>query len=114
MDRGKASTVVKRVVEVFEDDIDGGSADVTVSFALDGTAYEIDLSEQNAVRLREALQPYVAAARPVAKRRLEGRSSAVPHPAEVRKWARDNGIEVNDRGRIPESVLAAYRAAHGG
>ena len=106
-----------RVVEMLEDDMDGGTADVTVSFALDGKAYEIDLSNDNAERLREALQPYVSAARPAAGApRTTRRSSSKAlgeSPAEVREWARANGYQVNERGRIPANILAAYRAAKG-
>lgn len=102
---------------MLEDDIDGGTADVTVSFGLDGKAYEIDLSSDNAEQLREALQPYVAAARPApAAVRGARRSSARAlgdSPAEVREWARTNGYSVNERGRIPANILAAYRTAHG-
>jgi hypothetical protein len=109
--------VVVRVVETLEDDMDGGTADVTVSFALDGKAYQIDLSSDNAERLRDALQPYVAAARPAAAGpRAARRSSAKAlgeSPAEVREWARANGYQVNERGRIPATILAAYRAAQG-
>lgn len=116
--RKEGPSVVMRVVEVFEDDLQGGKADVTLSFALEGTAYEIDLSLANAQRLRDALQPFVDVARPVVKarpaRRSNGRSAAAESPAEVRRWARSSGYEVNERGRIPSHVLAAYRAAHGG
>jgi hypothetical protein len=107
-----------RVVEMLEDDLDGGSADVTVSFALEGKAYEIDLSNDNAQRLREAMQPYVDAARPAAAAPRSARRSSAKvlgeSPAQVREWARANGYEVNERGRIPANILAAYRAAHGG
>jgi hypothetical protein len=105
-----------RVIEVFTDDLDGGKADGTVHFALDGTAYEIDLSEANAARLRETLKPYVEAGRPVAKaakapRRAVSRGVS---PAEIRTWARANGYKVNERGRIPADVVAAYHASREG
>lgn len=103
-----------RVVEVFEDDLQGGKADVTITFALDGSSYEIDLSSENAERLREALRPFVAAARPVAPGKAARRSSARSDtsPAAIREWAREAGYEVNERGRIPAAIVAAYRAAH--
>ncbi len=108
--------MVMRLVEVFEDDLKGGAADVTVTFGLDGTSYEIDLTTENADRLRDALRPYVQAARPVSaprgKRRGGSRSSG-ESSAQVRQWARENGFAINERGRIPASVQAAYRAAHG-
>jgi Lsr2 len=110
--------VVMRLVETFEDDLEGGPADVTVSFGLDGTSYEIDLTHENAERLRAALKPFLAAARPVsppkARRRSVGRSASVESPALVREWAKETGLEINERGRIPAGVLTAYRAAHGG
>ncbi len=110
--------MVTRVVEVFEDDLDGGAADVTVSFSLDGKQYEIDLTSANAQRLRDAVEPFLAAARPAAARpvRQSRRSSSqtpAESPAQIREWARANGYEVNERGRIPASVVAAYRVAHG-
>ena len=117
MGRGKGSNVVMRVVEVFEDDLEGGKADLTVSFALEGKAYEIDLSNDNVQRLRDALQPFVVAARPVSTGKPVRRSSAQAlgdSPARVREWARANGYEVSERGRIPANVLAAYRVANGG
>lgn len=109
--------MVMRVVEVFEDDLDGSTADVTLSFAFDGTSYEIDLSNASAQRMREVIQPYVEAARIVTNtrstRRAPSRGSG-DSPAVVRQWARANGYEVNERGRIPAGLVAAYRAAHGG
>lgn len=108
-----------RVVEVLEDDMDGGAAEVTVSFSLEGKAYEIDLSNDNAQRLREALQPFVDAARPapavaVRPTRRSSAKALGESPAQVREWARASGYEVNERGRIPANILAAYRAANGG
>jgi hypothetical protein len=110
------------------DDLDGGDAAETVSFSLDGVAYEIDLNEENAGRLREALAPWVGHARKVSGGRGGARrgggsggsrsgrsaSSAGGDTAEIRAWARENGHTVSERGRIPTSVLKAYRAAHGG
>lgn len=106
--------MVRRVVEILQDDIDGGDAAETVQFSLDGTSYEIDLSQENAAGLRDALQPFIAAARTTGGARRRSRSSAGSgeNPAEVRAWAEANGIKVNARGRIPADVLAAYRAAH--
>ena len=112
--------MVMRLVEMYEDDLEGGRADVTVSFGLDGASYEIDLTNENAHQLRESLRPYVEAARTVSgqrsgRRRTTGRSaSSGESPAKVREWARANGHAVNERGRIPASVIAAYREAHGG
>lgn len=100
------------------DDLDGGSADETVAFGLDGSAYEIDLSSKNAEQLREQLADYVAHGRKAGLIRAGRRGRLVPRPsadvdtADVRAWARSNGYDVNERGRISATVLDAYRSAH--
>lgn len=112
--------MAQKVQIILEDDLDGGEADETVSFALDGTSYEIDLNADNAEKLREALATYVGHARKVTGSRGGGRRSSSrssgngsgPSPKEVREWARENGHEVPDRGRIPAEVREAYDAAH--
>lgn len=111
--------MVKRIVEVLEDDLQGGSADETVAFALDGKAYEIDLSAENAKRLREALAEFIDRARPSGTGaggaiRRRGSRQGAESSKEVREWARSRGMQVNERGRIPSHVAEAYRAAHGG
>jgi hypothetical protein len=112
----KGLLVAQRVHIVLEDDIDGGSAEQTVTFGLDGTTYEIDLSQSNAAKLRDLLAPYVAAARRSSgrggRKSLRSRSSNGPNPAEIRDWARAHGHEVSDRGRVPAQVRAEYDAAH--
>ena len=112
--------MAQKVQVVLEDDIDGGPADETVSFALDGTSYEIDLNEANARKLRDALAPYRGSARKMSGRsgggggrargRGRGRNSQT---AEIRAWARENGQKVNERGRIPGEVVAAYEKSRG-
>ena len=108
--------MAQKVQIILEDDLDGGEADETVSFALDGTSYEIDLNEDNATKLREALATYVGHARKVTGSRGRGRAKSAtgsgPSPKEVREWARENGHDVPDRGRIPAEVREAYDAAH--
>lgn len=109
--------MAQRVHVVLEDDIDGGSADETLSFGLDGATYEIDLSSKNAEKLREVLAPYVGAARRKSRtsaRRAGGRSSAATSSsaADVREWARANGYQVSERGRVSAEVRTAYDAAH--
>jgi len=109
--------MAQRVEIVLEDDVDGTSADETVSFGLDGANYEIDLSAGNAAALRDALAVYVASARRVSgrsgRRASRGRSAAnAPSPSDVREWAREQGYEVSDRGRVPAEVRNAYDAAH--
>jgi len=111
----------------FVDDLDGSDATGTVSFALDGRAYEIDLSEDNAARLRDSLASFVAAGRKsggasaAAGRRTQkmtASSGRRPQPldreqtAAIRAWARQNGHQVSDRGRISKTVVDAFQAAH--
>lgn len=96
------------------DDLDGKTITDTdnpvVAFGLDGKSYEIDLSEKNQQKLRKALEPYIAQARKV-RQSGGGRSvspQSGPSPKEVREWARANGYEVPDRGRVPADVRAAF------
>ncbi len=111
----------------FVDDLDGSDAAGTVSFAIDGRAYEIDLSEDNAARLRDSLASFVAAGRKsggasaAAGRRTQkmtASSGRRPQPldreqtAAIRAWARQNGHQVSERGRISKTVVDAFQAAH--
>lgn len=108
--------MAQKVQVVLVDDIDGGSADETVSFALDGVAYEIDLNVDNAAQLRDALAPWVGHARRVGGRsrggaaRRSGSRASGGKNTEIREWARANGYSVSDRGRIPAEVKAAFDA----
>jgi hypothetical protein len=106
--------MAQRVHIVLEDDIDGGDATETVLFGVDGINYEIDLSDKNASKLRDALAKYVAAARRTSprSRRSARRGPTGPTTAQVRDWARTNGYEVSDRGRISADVRAAYERAN--
>jgi hypothetical protein len=111
----KETPVAQRVHIVLEDDLDGSTADETVTFGLDGVSYEIDLSKKNAAKLRDAIALYVGSARRVSGRtRKSSRSRAAsgPSASEVREWARAKGYEVSDRGRVPADVRAAYDAAN--
>ncbi|AKG44303.1 Lsr2 family protein [Streptomyces sp. JH002] len=105
--------MAQRVVVTLSDDIDGGEASETVAFGLDGKTYEIDLSEENAEKLRTVLAPYVTAGR---KRAKSGRTfthtSVAPDPRAVRAWAESNGFDVPARGRIPRKVYDAFNEAH--
>ncbi|MDT0303447.1 histone-like nucleoid-structuring protein Lsr2 [Streptomonospora wellingtoniae] len=109
---------MSRKVEVLlVDDMDGGSADESVEFGIDGKSYRIDLSSDNAKRLREVLAPYLQGARKHAQagRRGPGRRKAAgggQRASEIRSWAKQAGKSVNDRGRIPAEVVAEYEAAH--
>jgi len=113
--------MVQKVQVLLVDDIDGGKAEETVSFALDGAGYEIDLSTANAAKLRDLLAPYVGNGRRAS--RAVGRPAAVGRPRAsakvdreqtqaIREWARANGYKVSDRGRIPAVVIEAYHAAN--
>jgi hypothetical protein len=109
--------VAQKVQTLLIDDIDGGEAEGTVRFGLDGTSYEIDLSVAHQAELRGALARFIAAGRKVpwagprrAVRRAAGDGAGA---MEVRAWARSQGIEVKDRGRIPAGIAARYREATG-
>lgn len=114
--------MAQRVNIVLVDDIDGSDAAETVSFGLDGVQYDIDLSEGNADKLRELLAPYVGHGRRSGGRRRGGsgtaranganRASGGPTAAEIRAWARENGHDVPERGRVSAEVREAYDAAH--
>ncbi len=112
----RLSSMAQRVQVVLEDDLDGGKADETVTFGLDGTTYEIDLSKKNAAKLRDALAAYVGSGRRVAGRRgaagrARGRGRSASDSADIRAWAKENGYEVSERGRISAEVRAAYNEA---
>lgn len=102
---------------VLIDDIDGGSADETVTFALDGVSYEIDLSAKNAAALRDAFAPWVGSGRRVGGRARTARRSASParsrvSSTDIRDWGRANGFTVNERGRISAELREAYDKAN--
>jgi hypothetical protein len=110
--------MAQRVQVILEDDLDGtqipeGKGE-TVSFSLDGREYEIDLTTKNATALRKALAPYTEKASRVGKKTgTRGKRTQVgPAPAIIKEWARANGYEVADRGRIPQDVREAYDKAN--
>src|SRR5215213_6643752 len=112
--------MAQRVNVVLVDDIDGTDASETVSFALDGVDYEIDLSDEHAGQLREAVALYVGHARRTGGRRKGNRRSSGggsgggsgASAADIRAWARENGWEVPERGRVSAEVREAYAAAN--
>lgn len=109
--------MAQKVEVLLVDDIDGGEADETVSFSIDGTAYEIDLSKKNAAKLRNGLEPFVSGARKARKPTGRGgratrTAGSRERSAEIREWAKSRGIKVNERGRIPANVIEQYEAAH--
>jgi hypothetical protein len=108
--------MAQKVHIVLVDDIDETEAEETVTFGLDGKEYAIDLNTKNAGSLRDALAPYVAHARPVSGRGARRGAAKVAAsgaaPSEIRAWARDNGFDVPERGRVSAEVREAYAAAH--
>jgi Lsr2 len=111
--------VAQKIQTLFIDDIDGSEAEGTVRFALDGAEYEIDLNAKHAEALRKALSRYVEAARrssgPARRPARTGRRAAASgmNTTEVREWAKAQGIEVKDRGRVPAELVVRFRAATG-
>ena len=113
--------MAQKITTLFIDDIDGGPAEGTVRFSLDGTEYEIDLNAKHSEELRSALGKYVSHARKVggAARRAgrgvgRGRGAgSAQNTTEIRNWARENGYDIKDRGRVPADVVAKYQAATG-
>src|SRR3954451_18081989 len=109
--------MAQKTLVVLEDDLDGGTADETVRFSLDGVNYEIDLSSKNAGKFRDDVAKYVGSGRRVGGRAARGRSgggrsAANNRSAQIREWARGAGLKVSDRGRIPSEIVAQYDAAH--
>ncbi|WP_062521634.1 histone-like nucleoid-structuring protein Lsr2 [Demequina silvatica] len=106
--------MAQKVQVVLVDDVDGSVATETVSFALDGSSYEVDLNEANASALRDALAPWISAGRRTTTRKVTAkvrRASSGGDAAAIRTWAKENGVDVPERGRIPAKVREAYDAA---
>jgi hypothetical protein len=108
--------MAQKVNIVLVDDLDGTEATETVTFGVDGSTYEIDLNDANAAALREALSGYVGHARKVTGGGRRGRkssgSASSSNTKDVREWAKSQGMEVSERGRISADVQQAYDAAH--
>ncbi|MEU5012756.1 Lsr2 family protein [Streptomyces sp. NPDC021749] len=110
--------MAQKVQVLLVDDLDGGEAHETVTFALDGKAYEIDLSDSNAEKLRESLADFVKAGRRTGGRsggRGKARTAASAgsqDTAKIRAWAKENGYNVNDRGRVPAEIREAFEKAN--
>jgi hypothetical protein len=109
----KGIDVAQKVNIVLVDDLDGSEANETVTFGLDGSGYEIDLSDKNAKKLRDALSLYTASARRSGRRQARSAASARSSvdTAAIRSWAKSKGYEVSDRGRISADILEAYKKA---
>ncbi|WP_454698260.1 histone-like nucleoid-structuring protein Lsr2 [Arthrobacter humicola] len=106
--------MAKRVITTLEDDLDGSEANETITFAIDGAEYEIDLNNAHASELREAMTKYTAVARKTAGRARPARraGAGISDTKAVRAWAIENSIPVNTRGRIQADVMVRYAAAH--
>jgi len=113
--------MAQKVQIILEDDYDGGAADETVSFAVDGAEYEIDLSSENAAKLRDELAVWIGHARKTGGRRkrtsnagsTSTKADSSSSTSEIRAWAAANGHEVSSRGRVSSEVREAYEQAHG-
>jgi hypothetical protein len=116
--------MAKRVIQELIDDLDGKSADESVTFGIDGVQYSIDLSKKNAEKLRAVLKPYISAGTKV------GRSATVPSRTSagrgrgttrgdrdqnraIREWAQGAGFQVSDRGRIKQEIVDQFHASTG-
>jgi hypothetical protein len=116
--------VAQKVVSTLVDDLDGSAATETVTFGLDGVTYEIDLTEEHANQLREGIATFVENGRRTGGRMLRGRHLVTsngagrsrtgnePGAAQVREWAKKKRKPINDRGRVPQSLIDEYKAAH--
>ncbi len=113
--------MAKQTTVTLIDDIDGSEADEQVEFAIDGKSYEIDLSSANGSRLRDALAPFLSAARRSGGRRSSAATSSTSaaRPSTdreqnqaIREWAAQQGMKISERGRIPSNVLEAYHQNH--
>jgi len=106
--------MAQKITVELQDDLDGGPADTTVRFGVDGDEYELDLSTKNAAAFRGKLAPFIDHARRAGRgqRRRPGRTaSSRERSGDIRAWAQDRGIAVSARGRIPASVVEQYQAA---
>ncbi|MEV6241027.1 Lsr2 family protein [Lentzea sp. NPDC051838] len=116
--------MAQKVLVQLSDDLDGTVADdiETISFALDGVVYEIDLKQGNAQKLRDGLADFVASARKTGGRsrrvaagvvrKVAGEGRTKEQSQAIRQWAKVNGYDLSDRGRIPASVIDAFELAH--
>ena len=114
--------MAQKVQVLLVDDLDGTEAHETVAFSLDGTSYEIDLTDEHAAELRDAFAPWVGAARRAGGRSSSPRSAGARRASsgngdkqrvqEIREWARTHGHKVSERGRLSATVVEAYEAAH--
>jgi hypothetical protein len=120
------SPMAERTIVTLVDDLTGEEAEniSTVEFALDGVTYELDLTDDNSTKLHDVLSPYANAGRKIGGRRrsgprpgrpIKGTGRAADYNREtlksIREWAKENGYNVSDRGRLPTEVLQAWQTA---
>jgi hypothetical protein len=106
--------MAQKIAVTLEDDLDGGPADETLRFEFGGSAYEIDLNKKNAKAFRKQLAPFVENARKAGRGQRRPRTqSGRRRSSEIRAWAKEQGIAVSERGRIPAGVVAQYETATG-
>ncbi|MER5604046.1 Lsr2 family protein [Streptomyces sp. NPDC002265] len=110
--------MAQKIVTVYTDDLTGAESEEvqTHTFSLDGVNYEIDLVSENYDKLVEALSPFTSGGRRIGRTKRAGGSqkqaSDSPSAEELRVWARENGLQVSERGRVPASIREAYAKAH--
>jgi hypothetical protein len=105
--------MAQKIQVLLLDDLDGSAACETVKFGFDGTDYEIDLSSGNASDMRNTLAEYVEHARKIGNTGRRRTPVTTLNTTEIRNWARENGYDIKDRGRVPADVVAKYQAAMG-
>lgn len=108
--------MAQRVQVQLLDDITGEEAAETIRFGLDGVSYEIDLTTDNARKLRKELAVYLAKGRKVRGRSVASQTRSKPSPKDetrvIREWAEKNGYNPSSRGRISANIIEAYQAAN--
>ncbi|MGB3441161.1 MAG: Lsr2 family protein [Actinophytocola sp.] len=113
--------MAQRTILELVDDLDGGKADETVTFALDGVEFEIDLSAEHAAQLRDTIAEFVGHARRTggrkqrstgAQQKINGNGNGKPDTQAVREWARSQGETVAERGRVPQALVIRFQEAH--
>jgi hypothetical protein len=108
------ATMAAKITVILEDDLEGGPADETVRFGIGGTDYEIDLSTQNAAAFRRQLTPYIEHARRASegqRQRPRRAAASRARSTAIRAWAKQQGIVLSDRGRIPADVAERHQSA---
>src|SRR5579875_3670247 len=116
---GREDSMAQKVEVKLLCDLDDGNVEAqeTLAFSLGNTAYEVDVCAKHAQQIRESLEPFIASARKTGaaaggRRRRERQAANREQSASIRSWAKDRGIEVNDRGRIPAAIVREYEEAH--